>query len=208
MAWEPDYLTLDDAKGYQRIGDTADDLEIALWITAASRAIDGFCGRQFGQVASLEARTCRPLYDPHRRRWVAELDDVQDITGLTVVDWNGNTITDYDLDPANAVAKGRPYERLLARTGPGGCGWWGRNYFVPNPDAKLTVTAKWGWTAVPTPVKAATFLQVARFAARRDSPFGVAGSPSDGSQVRLLAKLDPDVQVMLPVKYRRQWWAA
>jgi hypothetical protein len=208
VTWEPDYVTLAEAKAYARIGDTADDVQIALWITAASRAIDGFCGRQFGAVASAEARTYRPAYDSHRLRWVTQVDDVQDITGLTVVDQNSVTITDYDLDPPNALTKGKPYERLLSRTGPGASGFWGWHYFVPNPDAKLTVTAKWGWTAVPSSVKAATFLQVARFAARRDSPYGVAGSPAAGTELRLLNRLDPDVEVMLPAKYRRQWWAA
>jgi hypothetical protein len=207
VSWEPDYVTLAEAKAYERIGDTADDVQIALWITAASRAVDGFCGRQFGQVASAEARVYRPAYDSHRCRWVAMVDDVQDVTGLAITDQNGTAITTYDLDPLNATLKGKPYERILTRTGPTGTTSWGW-VSAPNRDAKLTITAKWGWTAVPSPVKSATLLQIARFAARRDAPFGVAGSPTQGSELRLLNKLDPDVEVMLPGKYRRQWWAA
>jgi hypothetical protein len=40
-------------------------------------------------------------------------------------------------------------------------------------------------------------LQASRFYARRDSPYGVAGSPDLGSEVRLLSKVDPDVAVSL-----------
>lgn len=208
MTWAPDYCTASELKAYLRIADTDDDAMVAVWVTTASRAVDDFCGRQFGQVSTAEARTYRPVYDSHRLRWVTQMDDVQDITALAIVDWNGNAITDYELDPPNAVAKGRPYQRLLARVGPAGRGFWGWNYFVPSPDATVTVTAKWGWIAVPTAVKNATLIQAARLAARRDSPFGVAGSPSEGSEVRLLATLDPDLKTSLGSTYRRQWWAA
>jgi len=49
-------------------------------------------------------------------------------------------------------------------------------------------------------------LQTGRFNKRLQALFGVAGSPADGSEVRLLAKLDPDVAVML-VDYTRVWGA-
>ena len=51
----------------------------------------------------------------------------------------------------------------------------------------------------------ATLLQASRLAARRDSPFGVAGSPDAGSEMRLLARVDPDVAVALE-PYRRRIW--
>jgi len=50
---------------------------------------------------------------------------------------------------------------------------------------------------VPTTVKQATLLQASRVFARREAPFGVAGSPDMGSELRLLEKVDPDVAVML-----------
>jgi hypothetical protein len=59
------------------------------------------------------------------------------------------------------------------------------------------VTAVWGWTAVPTSVKQATLLQASRFHKRRHAPFGVAGSPEMGSEIRLLSRVDPDVSVAL-----------
>lgn len=190
MTWAPDYCTTADVKGYLRISDTADDVLLALWVTAASRAVDRHCGRQFGQVAALETREYPAVWDRHLGAYVAVIDDVQDDTDLTVVDADANEVTDYELGPVNAVKKGRPYERLISSTG-----------------GVLTVDALWGWTAVPPAVKAATMLQTARFAARRDSPYGIAGSPSDGSEMRLLATLDPDLKTSV-VAFRRDWWAA
>ena len=53
------------------------------------------------------------------------------------------------------------------------------------------------FSPVPSSVKLATELQASRWAKRRDAPFGVAGSPELGSELRILAKLDPDVQILL-----------
>jgi hypothetical protein len=46
-------------------------------------------------------------------------------------------------------------------------------------------------------VLAAAKLQCARWNFRRDAPAGVAGSPDQGSEIRLLSRLDPDVAVSL-----------
>lgn len=190
MAWEPDYVTPAELSAYLRTNLVEDAALIAVWATTASRAVDTFCHRQFGNVA-LEAREYSTTYHRHIGCYVAEIDDLQNLTGLEVLDEDGNEITDYSLTPVNAVQKGKPYERIAVEV----CGL-------------LTISAAWGWTAVPSPVKNATFIQGSRFAARRDSPFGVAGSPEDGSEVRLLASLDPDLKTALGKKYRREVWAA
>jgi len=71
----------------------------------------------------------------------------------------------------------------------------------------MVITANpWGWSAVPVPVKEATYLQASRFHSRRDSPYGIAGSPDQGSELRLLSRVDPDVAVSLSDFVR--WWAA
>ena len=48
--WQPDYITVAEAKDALRIGDDADDAQLAMWISAASRAIDTHTNRQFGQL--------------------------------------------------------------------------------------------------------------------------------------------------------------
>lgn len=188
MSWAPDYCTVAEIKSYLRITDTADDVLLAAWITAASRAVDSYCGRQFGSVAA-ETRTWTAQYDRSTCGHITPIDDLMTTVGVTVTDESGTAVTDYELWPRNAVQKGRPWTQL--RTAAGGA---------------LAVFAPWGWTAVPTSVHVATMLQVGRLNARRDSPYGVAGSPSEGSEVRLLAVLDPDLKTSLQ-GFRRQWWA-
>jgi hypothetical protein len=199
VTWAPDYCTSAELKSYLRIDDTADDTLVALWVTTVSRNVDDFCGRQFGKVASAEDRYYPTFYDRPEGAWFAELDDLQDTTGLTFADKNGTAVTvatttadGYTLLPRNAAAKGKPYERVKLT------GWTG---------GELTAHGLWGWTAVPSAVKSGIFLQAARLAARRDSPFGIAGSPSEGSEVRLLAQLDPDFRTSL-MPLVRSWWAA
>lgn len=202
MTWAPDYATSAELKSFMRISDTDDDTLVALWVTAASRAVDKHCGRQFGQVGTVETREYQTNLDPHRGCYLAVIDDLPTVTGLIVLDENAVEIDEYTLEPVNALLKGRPYERLWVTTTA-----TAMPYVTPYHVARpITVTGRWGWTAVPSAVKLATLLQASRFAARRDSPYGVAGSPTDGSEVRLLAQLDPDVKTSLG-PFRRDWWA-
>lgn len=193
MPWAPDYLTAEKAADFIRLSATPsvpDAEELATWCTAASRAIDKRCNRQFGQVDSLTSRTYRrpPVWSRTLRLWVVQVDDVQDVTGMTV---NGVPVADSGavLLPDGAAEKGRPYERLG---------------FTDYPSTPLVSAARWGWTAFPAGVVGASKLQVSRWAARRDSPYGVAGSPSTGSELRLLDRLDPDVHTSLAGLARRR----
>lgn len=201
MAWEPDYVTLTQAKLELRIDDTIDDASVTRKIAAASRAIDQFTKRQFGQVATAEARYYTPWYDADLRRWVAEIDDLIDTTGWSLSVDSGDDETfdeviataDTVFRPRNAVLRNRPYTQIALLPQAAAP--------MSRPDS-VKVTAKWGWATVPTTIEEATLLQVSRLLWRRDAPAGVAGSPDSGSEVRLLAKLDPDVEVMV-TEYRR-----
>lgn len=193
MAWKPDLLTLPEANAFLRSTDTVDDAETAVWITAASRAIEEHCHRQFGQYVSAAARVYRrrPVWDPELCLSTVDIDDVQDTTGMTVA---GVALASSGaiLLPDNAPGEGRPYERLGFASS-------------ATPTMPLTVVARWGWTAIPTQAKGAARLQVSRFAARRDSPYGIAGSPTDGSEMRLTARVDPDVAMALRGLGREAW---
>lgn len=61
-------------------------------------------------------------------------------------------------------------------------------------------------TEVPSGIRLACLLQAARWYKRRDAAFGVLGSPDMGNQIRLLARLDPDVAVLIGT-YSRRWGA-
>lgn len=197
MAWAPDYATSAELKAYTRIGDAVDDAQVALALTASSRAIDRATGRQFGVVSPAEERVYTPFYDRHRCRWLVAIDDLATATSL-VVEVDGTAVTAYTLEPRNAVLKGKVWETLVFDTD---------SPTLPTGDEfEVAITALWGWSSVPSAVKQACLMQASRFLARRDSPFGVAGSPDMGNELRLLAKLDPDVCVSLSAYIR--WWAA
>jgi hypothetical protein len=192
MAWAPDYATSAELKAYTRIADSVDDTQVALALTASSRAIDRATGRQFGVVSPAEERVYTPFYDRHRRRWLVAIDDLATTTSL-VVEVDGTAVTAYTLEPRNAVLKGKVWETLVFDTD--------SPTLPTGVEFEVAITALWGWSSVPSAVKQACLLQ-----ARRDSPFGVAGSPDLGNELRLLAKLDPDVSVSLSAYIR--WWAA
>jgi hypothetical protein len=184
MAWAPDYITADDLGDFLGIEDDDDDVELQDAVSAASRALDDCTRRQFGLVAAPEARRYVAQYNAGE--WVLDIDDAMTTTGLLL---NGAALVDPDLRPLNAPAKGKPWTRLVLPARP--------------TVAIQTVTMRWGWTTVPSTVVTAAKLQGSRFFARRHAPFGVAGSPDAGSEVRLLAKADPDVIVMLRSYVRR-----
>lgn len=192
--WEPDYATIEQLREYARINDaddTVDDDRMARDITAASRAVDEHCHRQFGKTAAPEARLFTVQgYTPRWERTIVAVDDLMTTTGM-VVTVGGSVVAPARLTPSNAPAKGKPWSRIEL---PG--------RLSLEPDA-VEIVATWGWTAVPTAVTQATLLQALRLSKRPDSPFGVAGSPDLGNELRLLSKVDPDVAVMLRRYVRR-----
>lgn len=207
MAWAPDYITLAQLKAQLRTVDSSDDGALAIAITAASRAIDYECNRQFG-VSTSTARvyTYNPCLYLDGMPALA-VDDLQTSSGLVVktdLDDSGTfetTLTlgtDFALWPPNAPANGLPWTHLvtLSRS----------STYLPVTFQGVQATATWGWTAVPGVVTQAALIQAARFFVRRDSAYGVAGSPALGNEIRLLARLDPDLAPLLTT-VRRSWGA-
>lgn len=209
------YATLAELKGDIGIpsADTADDVTLQLALDAASAQVDRFCDRSFSATSATRLyRVPGPAWPgrPAVPVTVVEVDPISTTVGLTVTTddnddgtfettWTINT--DFRLEPINAAADGRPWTRLVAL----GTRWWPRTFYHPG----VSVAASFGWPGgvAPAPVKEATIRQAARLWKRKDAPFGVAGSVEFGSEMRLLAKLDPDVESLLR-PYRRNWWAA
>lgn len=205
-----DYVTLQELKSFLRITDVNDEPELSIAIAAASRAIDQATGRHFGQAETADARyynACRPNWNNgFGGRYVLETADISTVTSLTVkTDLDDNATfettltinTDFRLWPWNASSEARPWERIVLTSGQS----------FPTQLRGIEVTAKWGWTAVPPAIKQATLLQASRFFSRRNSPYGIAGSPDLGNELRLLARVDPDVMVVV-APYKRHWgWA-
>lgn len=207
MAWAPDYVTVSELKSWMRITVSGEDTILGFTVTAASRAVDGFCNRQFGSITPAAARYYSWDGSCDGGRDLLLIDDLQTATDLVVgIDTDGDgdsdvTLvngTDFDLWPANAAADGYPWIGLQLRPAA---------TRFPRYARGTIVTAKWGWTAVPDAVVQATLFQGSRFFARRNAPFGVAGSPEVGSEVRLLDKLDADLEAGIG-HLVRPWGAA
>jgi len=195
----PDYATLAQVKGYLKIAHDNLDDDLAVWLTGTSRQIDKHCGRSFGQLttAATVRRTAR--WNRVRRQWMVDIPDLTEANAADlVVTVAGVTVTQYVLQPDDAPMRDMPYERLLftslAERQP--CG---------QPD-EVTLSAKWGgWTAPPAGVGGAMRIQCNRLNKRKDSPFGVAGSPQvGGTELRLLERVDPDAANLLK-PYLRRW---
>jgi len=201
------YATLSELKEFVGIpdADDQDDDTLELALDSASAQVDAFCDRTFDADAEVTTRVYSPE-DP----WHVDIDPVSTLTGLVVkTDDNNDGVyettwtigTDYRMDPVNAAASSEPWDRISAL----GSRWFPRLRYRPG----VQVTAKFGWPGgeAPAPVKHAVLIQASRLWKRKDAPFGVAGSVEFGSEMRLLAKLDPDVESLVR-PYRRMWWVA
>jgi len=174
----------------------ADDDVLELILDAVSRRVELWCQRVFYVVgASASARIFRAGACD-----VVRVDDFHSASGVTVkTDDDGDgtfettwSSSDYQLEPLNGVWNGQPgwpYWQIRAVDG--------LTFPTGGGRARVQVTAPWGWSATPDNIREATILQTQRLFKRGDSPLGVAGFPDMGAVMRLLAKLDPDVEFML-----------
>lgn len=184
------YTTLAEVKSALSITDTADDTAIERAIEAASRMIDQHAHRRFDIDAVVTTRLTQ--FETSGRAISA---DIGDVTGLVVeVDEAGDGAwqtwaegVDFTLFPLNAADDGEPFTfvgSLGTRT-------------APTRPGSVRITALHGWPSVPAEVAQATMIQALRLHQRRHSPYGIAGSPEIGSEMRLLSRLDPDVEALI-----------
>lgn len=153
---------------YLRSTIVADEVEIESARLAAESTVEAYCHRTFTVPSSATARTF-VAHDP----WVVTVPDIANTTGLVIVD-NGTTLSasQYQLEIAPNVTgpigvSGRtwPYSRIRRLSGT-----W---YMDPDREATLTITARWGWAAIPPEVSLATKLLARDFLLARDTAFGI-----------------------------------
>lgn len=172
-----DYITTDEAVAYigQNVSTQVEFLQDT--ITAASRFIDSYCGRHFGQ----DTATAR-IFDSVDGCTVDTGDLVSVTTLKTDADGSGTyetTIasTNYQLTPAGAWAQhlAQPYSGISLLNGV--------TFPLPEVGGRVglvEVTGTWGWPAVPAQVKAACRILVAEMVKLKDAPLGVAGGSDFG----------------------------
>lgn len=153
-------------------------------IRAACRLIDRRTGRRFYADEIATARTFPVLGQMHYAggEQVLLVDDIADDTGLLVASTSGS-LTGWWTGPDNALVYGRPITQLAATSG-----------WLP-ATGRVTITARWGWPAVPDEIAQAAQLLAARLYRRKDSPQGVLGSAEWG--VTRVSRIDPDVEALI-----------
>lgn len=162
----PDVLTVEQVARYvgsELAGADADLLSAAL--LAAEKAINHHCQRRFFVGAASSAR----LYVPSRSDGVLRIHDCSAVASVSN-DGTAVTSTDYQLEPLNALSwsgDARPYEQIRLLSGS-----WAR---TTTGEATVSVTATWGWPAIPAEVTEATKIMVKDLVAARDTRFGIAG---------------------------------
>jgi hypothetical protein len=193
------YVTRADVQNALGLGTATlvpDSEEIDQVVTSVSRAIDDYCGRFFYSVAGTVTFTADDYLFLPIGDWSAVSSVKTDENNDGTCEVTLTSGTDYRL-ATNKVVPGWPYTAIQITS-------FGSHTLPLGVTEGVEVVGTRGWTAVPEPVKAAALLQSARVHARRQTPFGVAGSP-EGGIVRLLSRLDPDVELMLrPYRVTRE----
>ncbi len=191
MAIVNGYVTRADVQNALGLGTATlvpDSEEIDQVVTAVSRTIDDYCGRFFYSVAGTVTFTADDyLFLP--------IGDWSSVTSVKTDENNDGTCevtltsgTDYRL-ATNKVVPGWPYTAIQITS-------FGSHTLPLGVTEGVEVVGTRGWSSIPAPIVAAALLQSSRVHARRQTPYGVAGSP-EGGIVRLLSRLDPDVELMI-----------
>lgn len=191
MALTNAYCTLSDLKTSLAIEDIQDDTALEAAILTASRMVDDYTGRFFYK----DGTTLSPVTRFYTAQdwWICNTDDFVSINEIATDDNFDQAYTtvwaasDYMVEPVNNPRRGWPLNRLLAI---------GAYIFPYNLPQSVRIKAVWGWSAVPAEIAMATKLQASRLFVRRQSPFGVAGTPEMGT-IRLTSRLDPDVEALV-----------
>lgn len=180
-----EYATLAELKKtLTLVGDNFADEDLQLALSAASRGVDNFTGRRFWADTNDTDR----YYSPEHPGLVA-IDDLVELTAVGVDTGSGTfepwTENDqFVLEPLNAPADGWPWIALRPRAG----------HRLPTLPRSLKLTGKFGWEAVPDPIKEATVVLASKLMRRaREAPFGVVTVGIDEGAAMRIARTDPDV---------------
>ena len=142
------YLTVAELQAYVSTTVYSDATIYEEAINAAEEIIDNACGRKFVVASASTARVYMPS--------CGAVLFIDDCTAIASVVANGATLTagtDYQAEPLNNLSYGGETVPFFALRRLGYyCRRWDNYYGVPNL-ANITVTATWGWAAIPVMVK-------------------------------------------------------
>jgi hypothetical protein len=202
-----DYISPDEFKDFVKDNTTLDQATVATAITVASRTVEQMTNRPTNGYAAAGTTTAH-YFSPHSS-WELCLEDdgIQwefgTTTGLTVkTDNDGDGVyettltlnTHFFCEPINQArygVSGWPYDSIHLLTA-SSTAWPTRR---PGYRPPVEVTANWGWTTTPEPVKFAVRLAANRYYGRGDSRYGTSGFDASGFQMRI--RTDPDILALL-----------
>ena len=149
--------TVEEVKAYARDETSTLNYEfIEQALEAAESAINNGCQRKFFEASTSSARVYDLPSDSILR--------FHDCTAVASI--SGVSSSDYRLEPLNGLSwagEPRPYEQ--ARLVSGGWQW--------NTSRLVTVTATWGWAAIPAQIKQACLVLAKDILSNRDVRFGL-----------------------------------
>ncbi len=183
------YVTLAELRAWIRLSDsvTDSDPKLEACITAAEAFVDAHCGRTFVPTAEDAVAEAR-IFQSDR------VDDFSTVSGLIVetsldrITWQTRTIdTEFWVGPDSTSAFADAFWQINPLPYVDWCGRF------------IRVTAKWGWPAVPEPVKLSTKIVAHLLVKRSGDPYAVAQIGDMPSRVR---RDDPQVIAAL-APYRR-----
>ena len=196
------YADKTELKAYIGLSGSGQDDNIDNALDGASRQIDKITGRRFYQDSSAQVKTYTP-----NNEFILDVDDISTTTGLIVkLDDNDDgtfettlTInTDFIVEPVNPdiikITGGTTYLapftqlRILDTRS--------SERFDPSIVNNVQVTAKFGYSFIPEPIKQATLIQGLRLFKRKDAPFNILGNEQTG-QIELFNKFDPDARELI-----------
>jgi hypothetical protein len=129
---------------------------------------------------------------------VAETGDVDSSAG-TGGDYTTWATSDFLLWPYNALAEGRPFQRLDIDQLNGSKSTW---YSFPKA---VKIVGKFGWaTAVPDDIKQVAIIQAVRLFKRGQQAFQDVGGITELGQLQFVQKLDPDLSALFDVPPYRE----
>lgn len=191
MAITNGYCTLSELKDSLQIDDSVDNASLEAAIMSASRMIDDYTQRFFYKDGTIASPVTR-YYTPEDAISL-NIDDIVTVSSIATDNdllFTYTTVwstSDFVVEPINNPRKGWPYNRLVA------VGAYVWPFQIPQ---SVKITGAWGWSAVPQEIQLAAKIQASRLFIRRQSPFGIAGTPELGT-VRLSSRLDPDVEALI-----------
>ncbi len=195
----PGYITVQQLRDAIGDGSTLDTTLLQNAILAASRGVEGFCGRHFYQ------HTATQYFFPDTF-WTVTLNDMDlaTTTGLSVhidTGYSGTYTeerildTDFICEPLNQSVngiEGWPFTSLRAING--------KIWFLQYVDFQrytVKVTGTWGWPAIPYPVMAATTIVASYLYKRPEAALGTTGM----AELGMMRVQQPDVaQTLQPYK--------